>query len=55
MRDDAVIWEHMGDTYHRLNEPAKALEAYQKSLAIDPAGAGVGDKARKLRSDEKRR
>ena len=50
--DDAVVWEHLGDTYLRLNEPAKALEAYEKSLAIDPDGAGVGEKARKLRSDE---
>jgi tetratricopeptide (TPR) repeat protein len=49
--DDAVVWEHLGDTFLRLNEPAKALEAYEKSLAIDPAGAGVGEKARKLRSD----
>jgi tetratricopeptide (TPR) repeat protein len=51
--DDAVIWDHLGDTYLKLDEPAKALEAYEKSLAIDPAGAGVGEKARKLRSDEK--
>ena len=50
--DDAVVWEHLGDTYRRLNESAKALEAYEKSLAIDPDGAGVGEKARKLRSDE---
>ena len=50
--DDAVVWEHLGDTYLRLNEPAKALEAYEKSLAIDPAHKGVGEKARKLRSDE---
>ena len=50
--DDAVVWEHLGDTYRRLNESAKALEAYEKSLAIDPSGAGVGEKARKLRSDE---
>ena len=50
--DDAVIWDHLGDTYVKLNEPVKALEAYEKSLAIDPAGAEVGEKARKLRSDE---
>ncbi len=50
--DDAVVWEHLGDTFLMLNEPAKALEAYEKSLAVDPAGARVGEKARKLRSDE---
>ncbi len=49
--DDAVVWEHLGDTFLRLNEPSKALEAYEKSLAIDPAGPGVAEKARKLRSD----
>ncbi len=51
--DDAVIWDHLGDTYRKLDEPTKALEAYEKSLAIDPAGAAVGEKARKLRGDEK--
>jgi tetratricopeptide (TPR) repeat protein len=50
---DAVIWDHLGDIYLKLNKPAKALEAYEKSLAIDPAGPFVGEKARKLRSDEK--
>jgi tetratricopeptide (TPR) repeat protein len=49
---DAVIWDHLGDTYLKLGEPAKALEAYEKSLSIDPAGEGVGEKARKLKSDE---
>jgi cytochrome c-type biogenesis protein CcmH/NrfG len=48
-----VIWDHLGDIYLKLNKPAKALEAYEKSLAIDPAGPFVGEKARKLRSDEK--
>jgi tetratricopeptide (TPR) repeat protein len=49
--NDAVIWDHVGDTLLKLNERAKALEAYEKSLGIDPAGRGVGEKARKLRSD----
>jgi tetratricopeptide (TPR) repeat protein len=51
--EDAVIWDHVGDTFLMLNERAKALEAYEKSLGIDPAGRGVGEKARKLRSDGK--
>jgi tetratricopeptide (TPR) repeat protein len=50
--DDAVIWEHIGDTYMRLNEPRKAQEAYQKSLAIDPLSKSVDDKARKLETRE---
>ena len=50
--NDAVIWEHIGDTYLKLNESAKALEAYRKSLAIDPHSARVDDKVRKLESSE---
>jgi len=51
--DDAVIWEHIGDTYLKLNESAKALDAYQKSLAIDPRSSRVDDKVRKLETGEK--
>jgi tetratricopeptide (TPR) repeat protein len=50
--DDAVIWEHLGDTYLRLDDRAKALDAYEKALAIDPAAKSAGEKAGKLRSDE---
>jgi tetratricopeptide (TPR) repeat protein len=49
--DDAVIWEHLGDTYLRLNERGKALDAYEKALAIDPAAKSAGEKAGKLRND----
>jgi tetratricopeptide (TPR) repeat protein len=51
--EDAVIWEHIGDTFLKLNESAKALEAYQKSLAIDPHSVRVDDKVRKLETGEK--
>jgi len=50
--DDAVVWEHIGDTYMKLNESAKAFEAYRKSLAIDPQSARVEDKVRKLEAGE---
>ncbi|MDD4856542.1 MAG: tetratricopeptide repeat protein [Candidatus Krumholzibacteria bacterium] len=51
--DDAVIWEHVGDAYLKLNETAAARAAYQKSLAIDPRSVTVDGKARKLESDGK--
>jgi tetratricopeptide (TPR) repeat protein len=50
--DDAVIWEHIGDTYVKLNESSKAMNAYQKSLAIDPKAKNVDDKIRKLTAGE---
>jgi Flp pilus assembly protein TadD len=50
---DAVIWEHIGDTYIKLNQSAKARDAYQRSLAIDPGARRVDDKARKLENGEK--
>ena len=50
---DAAIWEHIGDTYIKLNQSAKARDAYQRSLAIDPGARRVDDKARKLENGEK--
>ncbi|UCF06200.1 MAG: tetratricopeptide repeat protein [bacterium] len=34
--DDAVIWEHLGETYERLGREREAIEAYEKSLELDP-------------------
>jgi len=36
----------MGDGYKRLGQPANALKAYKKAIAIDPKG-GFADMARK--------
>ncbi len=35
-RDDPVVFEHLGDTYLKLNRVAKAVESWQKALALDP-------------------
>jgi tetratricopeptide (TPR) repeat protein len=51
--NDAVIWEHIGDAYMKLDEPAAARDAYQKSLAIDPKSESADAKARKLESGGK--
>jgi tetratricopeptide (TPR) repeat protein len=34
--DDPVIWEHLGRTYEMLERGGKAIEAYNRSIAIDP-------------------
>jgi tetratricopeptide (TPR) repeat protein len=51
--DDAVIWEHIGDTYQKLSKPENALEAYQKSLSLDPGSASVNEKVEKIKAREK--
>jgi tetratricopeptide (TPR) repeat protein len=33
--DDATVYEHIGDTYSALKQTTKALEYWQKSLALD--------------------
>lgn len=46
--DDPVIWEHLGRTYEELGRNGKALEAYEKSLSIEPGREGLLERARAL-------
>ncbi len=50
--DDPVIWEHIGDTYVKLNESSKARDAYLKSLNLDQKAKNVDEKMRKLGTGE---
>ncbi len=34
--EDAVVYEHLGDTYLKLSDSAKALDAWQKAMELDP-------------------
>lgn len=43
-RDDPVVFEHLGDTYLKLNRVAKAVESWQKALALDPQNHKIGEK-----------
>ncbi len=43
-RDDPVVFEHIGDTYLKLNRSREALEAWQKALALDPQNKNLADK-----------
>jgi len=43
-RDDPVVFEHIGDTYLKLNRVREALDAWQKALALDPKNKTLADK-----------
>ncbi len=43
-RDDPVVFEHIGDTYLKLNRAPEALDAWQKALALDPKNKTLADK-----------
>lgn len=43
-RNDPVVFEHLGDTYLKLNRVAKAVDSWQKALALDPQNRKVADK-----------
>ena len=38
---DASNWEHLGNLYYDNNEPAKAIKAYEKHLALNPGNLSV--------------
>ncbi|MEP7014171.1 MAG: tetratricopeptide repeat protein [Verrucomicrobiota bacterium] len=43
-RDDSVVFDHLGDTYLKLNRVPQALEAWQKALIIDPENKKLAEK-----------
>jgi tetratricopeptide (TPR) repeat protein len=43
-REDPVVFEHIGDTYLKLNRISEALEAWKKALALDPKNKNLGEK-----------
>ena len=42
--DDPVVFEHIGDTYLKLNRVPEALESWQKALALDPKNKNLANK-----------
>jgi tetratricopeptide (TPR) repeat protein len=42
--DDPVVFEHIGDTYLKLNRVPEALDAWQKALALDPKNKTLANK-----------
>src|SRR2546426_10393550 len=43
-REDPVVFEHIGDTYLKLDRVPEALGAWQKALALDPQNKRLADK-----------
>jgi tetratricopeptide (TPR) repeat protein len=43
-RNDPIIFEHIGDTYSKLNKVPQALEAWQRALALDPENKKLTEK-----------
>ena len=46
--DDPVIWEHLGRTYEKLGREGEALEAYERSLSIEPGKEELLERVRVL-------
>jgi tetratricopeptide (TPR) repeat protein len=42
--EDAVVFEHIGDVYLKLNRVSQALEAWQKALVLDPKNKNLTEK-----------
>jgi tetratricopeptide (TPR) repeat protein len=49
-RDDPIVFEHIGDTYSKLNRVPQALEFWQKAIALDPANKLLADKIEKTKT-----
>ncbi len=43
-KDDPVVFDHIGDTYAKLNRVPQALEYWQKAIALDPGNKVLADK-----------
>src|SRR5213594_302554 len=43
-REDPVVFEHIGDTYLKLDRVPEALETWQKALALDPKNQKLAEK-----------
>ena len=45
-RDQALLWNHMGDAYRRLNDHDNAMAAYSKAMELDPSNTSLLTRAR---------
>jgi tetratricopeptide (TPR) repeat protein len=48
--DDSVVFDHIGETYLKLNRTPQALEAWQKARSLDPQNKGLMDKIEKTKT-----
>jgi tetratricopeptide (TPR) repeat protein len=50
--DDPTVFEHIGDTYSMLNQMPKALEYWQKALALDQTNKKLAEKIEAAKTKE---
>jgi tetratricopeptide (TPR) repeat protein len=48
--DDPVIFEHIGDTYFKLNRISEARDFWQKALALDPKNKNLANKIERTKA-----
>jgi len=48
--EDAVIFEHIGDAYFKLNRTSEALESWQKALTLDPKNKNLANKIERTKA-----
>jgi tetratricopeptide (TPR) repeat protein len=49
-RDDPIVFEHIGDTYSKLDRIPQAMEFWQKASALDPGNKLLADKIEKTKT-----
>jgi Flp pilus assembly protein TadD len=53
-KEDPVIFDHLGDAYLKNGLEEEAVQAWEKSLSLDPAAAGVKQKIEDLKERQRR-
>lgn len=48
--DDPIVFEHIGDTYSKLNRVAQALEFWQRAITLNPGNKLLADKIEKTKT-----
>ena len=54
-KEDAVIYDHLGEAYLKAGDEPAALSAWEKSLELDPANDSVRQKIQKTRQRQEGR
>ena len=49
-RSDPVVFEHIGDTYSKMNRIPQALDYWQKAIALDPENKLLAEKIEKTKT-----
>ncbi|HVM71819.1 MAG TPA: tetratricopeptide repeat protein [Anaerolineales bacterium] len=45
-RDQALVWNRLGDTYRHMNQQNRAAAAYKKAMELDPGNVSILTRAR---------